>query len=72
VIGVDTSPAMLDRAREKVPGGPFYEADLHDLPLADDSVDLVVCALALSSPWTEKRGAPGGSHEGSPTLTGRV
>lgn len=48
VIGVDTSPEMLARAREKVPDGAFYEADLRDLPLADDSVDLVVCAIALS------------------------
>jgi ubiquinone/menaquinone biosynthesis C-methylase UbiE len=42
VIGVDTSPAMLERAREKVPGGTFHEADLHDIPLAEESVDLVV------------------------------
>jgi len=48
VIGVDTSPEMLARARAKVPDGTFHEADLHDLPLADDSVDLVVCAIALS------------------------
>jgi ubiquinone/menaquinone biosynthesis C-methylase UbiE len=47
VIGVDSSPAMLARAREKVPQGEFREADLHQLPLADDSVDLVVCAIAL-------------------------
>lgn len=47
VIGVDGSAAMLDRAREKVPGGEFHEAELHDLPLPDDHVDLVVCALAL-------------------------
>jgi SAM-dependent methyltransferase len=38
---------MLARAREKVPGGTFHEADLHDLPLPDDSVDVVVCAIAL-------------------------
>jgi ubiquinone/menaquinone biosynthesis C-methylase UbiE len=48
VIGVDTSPEMLARAREKVPEGEFHQADLHDVPLADDSVDLVVCAIALS------------------------
>lgn len=48
VIGVDTSPEMLSVAREKVPGDEFHEAELHDLPLAADSVDLVVCALALS------------------------
>ena len=47
VIGVDSSAAMLERAREKVPGGEFHEGDLHDLPLPDDHVDLVVCALAL-------------------------
>jgi SAM-dependent methyltransferase len=47
VIGIDSSPAMLVRARAKVPGGEFHEADLHDLPLPDDRVDLVVCALAL-------------------------
>ena len=43
VIGVDSSPGMLARAREKVPQGEFHEADLEELPLADDSVDLVVC-----------------------------
>ena len=48
VIGVDTSAEMLARARDKVPEGTFYQADLHDLPLADGAVDSVVCALALS------------------------
>jgi ubiquinone/menaquinone biosynthesis C-methylase UbiE len=48
VIGVDTSPEMLARAREKVPEAEFYEANLYDLPLTDDSVDLVVCAIALA------------------------
>jgi ubiquinone/menaquinone biosynthesis C-methylase UbiE len=48
VIGIDTSPEMLARAREKVPEGEFHEADLHEVPLEDDSVDLVVCAIALS------------------------
>lgn len=47
VIGVDSSPGMLERAREKVPAAEFHEADLHALPLRDDSVDLVVCGLAL-------------------------
>jgi ubiquinone/menaquinone biosynthesis C-methylase UbiE len=48
VIGVDSSPEMLERARAKVPTGEFHEADLHDLPLESDSVDVVVCAIALS------------------------
>jgi SAM-dependent methyltransferase len=47
VIGVDSSPGMLAVARQKVPQGEFHEADLHELPLADDSVDLVACAIAL-------------------------
>jgi SAM-dependent methyltransferase len=47
VIGVDTSAAMLEKAREKVPDGEFHEADLHDLPLPANHVDLVVCALAM-------------------------
>jgi SAM-dependent methyltransferase len=55
VIGVDTSPAMLERAREKVPGGTFHEADVHDVPIRDDSVDLVVCAIALTTSRTSSR-----------------
>ena len=47
VIGVDSSAAMLERAWAKLPDGEFREADLHDLPLPDDHVDLVVCALSL-------------------------
>jgi ubiquinone/menaquinone biosynthesis C-methylase UbiE len=48
VIGADASPEMLALARQKVPEGEFHEAELHELPLPDDSVDVVVCALALS------------------------
>jgi SAM-dependent methyltransferase len=48
VIGVDATPEMLEVARAKIPAGDFYEADLGDLPLADDSVDVVVCGIAAS------------------------
>ena len=48
VIGVDVTPEMLEVARAKVPAGAFHEADLRDLPLADDSVDIAVCAMAAS------------------------
>jgi SAM-dependent methyltransferase len=48
VIGVDSSPEMLKRARNRVPSGEFRLGDLRELPLPDDSVDLVVCGLALS------------------------
>jgi SAM-dependent methyltransferase len=47
VIGVDSSPAMLAHARRRVPSGQFRLGTLDHLPLPDDSVDVVVCALAL-------------------------
>ncbi|MGN6128065.1 MAG: class I SAM-dependent methyltransferase [Humibacter sp.] len=47
VIGVDGSPDMLERARERVPEGEFLLGSVDRLPLPDRSVDLVVCALAL-------------------------
>jgi SAM-dependent methyltransferase len=47
VIGVDSSPDMLAHARRRVPEGEFHLAELDRLPLADDSVDVIVCALAL-------------------------
>ncbi|NDL55870.1 class I SAM-dependent methyltransferase [Phytoactinopolyspora mesophila] len=48
VIGVDSSPDMLAKARERVPGARFQLGDLGMLPLADNTVDVVVCALALT------------------------
>jgi SAM-dependent methyltransferase len=48
VIGVDSSPDMLARARTRVPDGDFRPGDLRQLPVADEAVDLVVCALALT------------------------
>ena len=47
VIGVDSSPDMLAYARRRVPDGEFHVAELDRLPLPDDSVDVIVCALAL-------------------------
>ncbi|WP_367128997.1 class I SAM-dependent methyltransferase [Saccharothrix sp. HUAS TT1] len=48
VIGVDGSPDMLARARDRVRQAEFRPGDLHRLPVADAEVDLVVCALALT------------------------
>src|SRR5215207_578475 len=48
VIGVDTSPDMLKRAGARVHHGEFLLGDLHQLPLPDDAVDIVVCGLALA------------------------
>ncbi len=48
VIGADSSPDMLARARSRVPDGEFRLGDLSRLPVPDAAVDLVVCALALT------------------------
>ncbi len=48
VIGVDSSPEMLARARAKLPTVEFRDGDLSSLPLASESVTAAVCALALS------------------------
>jgi SAM-dependent methyltransferase len=47
VISVDSSPDMLAYARQRVPDGEFHIAELDRLPLPDDSVDVIVSALAL-------------------------
>jgi SAM-dependent methyltransferase len=47
VIGVDASPEMLAVARARLPGADLRVGELTRLPMADASVDIVVCALAL-------------------------
>ena len=47
VIGVDTTPEMLERARAAVPGAELARGDLVHLPLQTASMDLAVCSLAL-------------------------
>lgn len=48
VIGVDTTEAMLAVAREKVPAADFRSGRLEQLPVEDEAVDLITCALALT------------------------
>jgi SAM-dependent methyltransferase len=49
VLGVDESPEMLAVARKKLPADvQFAQGDVCRLPLADASVDVAVCALALT------------------------
>ena len=48
VIGVDRSPDMLAVARRHLPDADFRVGELAALPVDDDSVDVVVSALALS------------------------
>jgi len=47
-IGVDRSPEMLEVARRAVPAAELLDGDLASLPLASESVDVAICALALS------------------------
>lgn len=47
VIGVDSSPDMLAKARAKVPNGEFHCGDLQLLPVGDGHVNVLVCGLAL-------------------------
>jgi SAM-dependent methyltransferase len=48
VIGVDAVPAMLEKARRRAPEAEFRIGNLEALPIEDGSVDVAVCALALS------------------------
>lgn len=48
VVGVDATPEMLARARVRAPAADLRPGDLAHLPLEPESMDLAVCALALS------------------------
>lgn len=48
VIGVDQSPEMLELAARKVPDAEFRVGDVTGLPIPADSIDLVLCGLALT------------------------
>lgn len=48
VIAIDGSVEMLTRAQTRVRDANFLRADLLNLPIPDDRIDLVVCALALT------------------------
>jgi SAM-dependent methyltransferase len=47
VTGIDTSPAMLQIARERVPTGRFDQADLQSLPYQDRCFDVVTAFHSL-------------------------
>jgi ubiquinone/menaquinone biosynthesis C-methylase UbiE len=48
VTGVDTAPAMITRARHRLPGAQFAVGDLTALPVSTAGFDLVTCCLALA------------------------
>ncbi|MFA6001476.1 MAG: methyltransferase domain-containing protein [Thermoleophilia bacterium] len=52
VVGVDVTPEMLEKARERIATGApdnieFLEAPVSELPFPDGSFDLVTCRLAF-------------------------
>lgn len=48
VIGIDESPEMLEQASKRVPRADLQRAGLDRIPLADNTVDTIVCGLALA------------------------
>jgi ubiquinone/menaquinone biosynthesis C-methylase UbiE len=55
VTGVDVSQAMLEHAREAIPGATFLEGSSEALPFADDSFDAAVSAQAFH--WFDQQRA---------------
>lgn len=47
IIGVDTSPTLIEAAREADPDGDYRVADSASLPLPDTSVQLVIAFMSL-------------------------
>jgi len=47
VVGLDLSDAMLDYARDRVPGATFVHGDATALPFADSSFDAVTASFVL-------------------------
>jgi SAM-dependent methyltransferase len=48
VLGVDESPQMLTRAAANAPDVEFRLGDLESLPVPSESMELVICSLALT------------------------
>jgi SAM-dependent methyltransferase len=48
VVGVDSSAAMLEQARRRLPEAELRQGQLQALPLDAEAVDLAVCSLALT------------------------
>jgi demethylmenaquinone methyltransferase / 2-methoxy-6-polyprenyl-1,4-benzoquinol methylase len=47
VLGSDFCHPMLLEAQRKSPGSPLFEADALNLPLKDNSLDLITCAFGF-------------------------
>jgi ubiquinone/menaquinone biosynthesis C-methylase UbiE len=47
LIGIDISPRMVDTAKQQNPGGDFRVGSALEIPLEDESVDLVIASSVL-------------------------
>ncbi|MFH1355522.1 MAG: class I SAM-dependent methyltransferase [bacterium] len=47
VIGLDISKGMLDKYKEKIPSAKTIQADFKNIPIENESVDVVFCSFAL-------------------------
>lgn len=55
VIGIDSSPASIKKAKRNVPGARFFVGDLTRLPFKDSSFDVVFLSLVLQHIVDETR-----------------
>ncbi len=52
LIGIDPDEGMIEIAREAVPAAALHLASAESMPLADSSVDLVLCAVSMHH-WSD-------------------
>jgi SAM-dependent methyltransferase len=50
-VGIDFSPSMIARARERYPHLEFIEADVHDLSAIDGTFDVVIISDLFHDVW---------------------
>ncbi|MDP9018940.1 MAG: class I SAM-dependent methyltransferase [Candidatus Eremiobacteraeota bacterium] len=55
ITGIDTSSAMLEFARERLPGATFVEGKAEKLPFKQDEFDGAICAQAFH--WLDRQKA---------------
>lgn len=60
VTGVDASPAMLEKAKERLPNADFVQANAEALPFPNERFDVVISAQAFH--WFERAKALSEAH----------
>lgn len=54
-VGVDFSPGMICRAKQKHPNIEFIEADAHDLSALDETFDFIILSDLVNDLWDVQR-----------------